>query len=238
MQVRSGVDKPGRVGRRTFARLGAAGACLLLLTASVGHRFAVSRSWRMMIDLPTHLQFAAYIGQREGFTAATQPQPTTQAEQEWRAWWEGLPAMLRALAEWTDQDSRDAQRQSRVVPPVGFVLDPPDFRQFDDRPALGDLCRHHWAGFAREWDRVKPSLVALLQAQLTAVRVQELVRQCQRAAGKRTHPFTLRVDFVGWPHEYERVEADNHLVLGAAYLTTARTDDLRALLRTRVTQAL
>ncbi len=79
------------------------------------------------------------------------------------------------------------------------------------------------------------------------LKLHDIVRDAERSMHRRARPFSLRIDFVcwprydpndqmyrGWPQDYRRLAAEDHLVLGISYLETARLDDLRAIVQMQV----
>lgn len=190
-------------------------------------RLAGSESWQMTIDIPEILQFAAYVAQREGFADTGDGKPPYLGQSEWREWWDLLLAQIRE--------------------PAGLAVDAPDFQSLTAKPRLRELCQRHWAEFIREWSKVKPQLIQLQMAQLGALKLHDIVRDAERSMHRRARPFSLRIDFVcwprydpndqmyrGWPQDYRRLAAEDHLVLGISYLETARLDDLRAIVQMQV----
>ncbi len=62
------------------------------------HWRASEDKWRIVIDWPQSLWFAAYIGQREGFELGGEIQASSQAETEWRIWWDNCDMPVYELA--------------------------------------------------------------------------------------------------------------------------------------------
>ncbi|WIG59505.1 MAG: hypothetical protein OJF49_002252 [Ktedonobacterales bacterium] len=198
-------------------------------------------SWRIACDFPEDLQFAAYIGQQEQFSLASDAPPRDAAERAWRVWWEALP-------HWLEERDMQAQQMERATPPVSAQeqmrqigalytarYDPPDFASLAATPALRDLCRQHWPVFQMLWSPPggeKMVLATMLGDQLRNVALNRMVRDCARVAGKReSAPFLLRIDFTRWPADYLRVLSNTHIMLGAGYLAAARMADFAGLLR-------
>jgi hypothetical protein len=69
-----------------------------------------------------------------------------------------------------------------------------------------------------------------------AMNIQQIVKECSDQAGHKPRPFRLRLDFTRWPEDYKRAVSENHLVLGIGYLGDARINDLRALLRSHISE--
>lgn len=186
----------------------------------------------MSVSTPEMLQFAAFIGEQEGFDPFAVDVPASPAEAEWRVWWEELPALEAGHGA---AIRRAAQERQRIPNPSRHVwLDPPEFEHWSDLPALQELCRRHWPAFKDGWDREKPLLAEQERRQTEALGLQRMVRDALRQAGKRGADFTLVVTFVRWPPGYQRPVDANHLVLGVSYLEPAHLADLRGLLSARI----
>lgn len=80
------------------------------------------------------------------------------------------------------------------------------------------------------------ALSAVLGCVSGRVVLNDLVRACEEDAGRPVRPFVCKLDFVRWPDPYERVDAENHLVLSIAYLETEGLPLLRTLLRLRLAE--
>ncbi len=103
-----------------------------------------------------------------------------------------------------------------------------------DKPLLLELCRGHWKVFLEDWRRGKPLLVERLGAQTRALKIQEIVRQQEHRLGRPVRDFHYRLDFTRWPSDYRREVAEDHAVLGVAYLEASRLEDLRAVVESRM----
>ncbi len=187
-------------------------------------------SWKMNIDFPIPLQFAAYIGQHQGFAPTADAGAASRVEAEWRQWWDSLPAVF---AEAQEESLRLLKAGERYPPELiaNIFLDPPEFERMANWPELQLLCRSYWDTFHPEWNREKMRLARRQVEQHRELGVQKIVKECARQAGHKPRPFRLRLDCTCWPTDYRRVVSGNHLVLGIGYLDDARIDNLRALLR-------
>lgn len=176
------------------------------------------------------LQFAAYIGQHQGFEPTGESSPASRVEEEWRQWWDSLPAVF---ADAQEESLRLLKAGERHPPELiaNIFLDPPEFERMADWPELQLLCRSYWDAFHPEWNREEMLLARRQFEQHRELGIQKIVKECARQAGHKPRPFRLRLDFTRWPADYQRVVSGNHLVLGIGYLDDARIDDLRALLR-------
>ncbi len=110
---------------------------------------ASNPSWSITTDVAELLQFAAYIGEHEGFVSEEDAPSGSQAETEWRRWWHELPHLLGDL----EADSRRSIRGSADAAIEESVLtdrlwpEPHEFPQFEDRPHLQQLFRRYWDEF-------------------------------------------------------------------------------------------
>lgn len=169
-------------------------------------------SWMVIEDIPELLQFAAFVGEREGFAPPPDGIPRSAAEAGWRQWWDEVPRQIRA----------------------GIPIDWPAFDSLADRPALRALCQAHWDAFLQEWQREKPVDIQRQLAQVRAMPVQEMVAARERELGRPARDFTLRLDFTRWPDEYHREVSGSHLVLGRAFLEPSHLSALRRLVAARL----
>ena len=140
---------------------------------------AHTESWQIRFDFPSTLQFSGYVGQQEGFSLTDSTPSSSQAETEWRTWWNIFETS---------------------TPEVRTQSDPPDFNSLKGTPALQQLCRRYWRAFHQMWGSSggkKMPTVSKMQSQLHQIRPDHIVRMCMRAAGKSdVHPFILQIDFV------------------------------------------
>ncbi len=109
-------------------------------------------AWRMAIDVPRELGFASYIGRVEGFSLDDGSPPASEAEAEWRAWWDKLPQKTQAGRSEIDRALQDLRvGNSPLRRPSGPWFDPPDFPGLADIPHVREMCRRHWDRFQDEW---------------------------------------------------------------------------------------
>ena len=185
-------------------------------------------SWQMSFDFPLELQFAAYLGQENGFSAEIQTAQPAQTEREWRAWWDDLPtrrfATMFAMEHWAD---------SRTV--SGFA--PPDFANLANMPALQALCLAQWPVFQQAWDGQNQVSASKLRQQTQRIRIQEIVADAAKATGKKGNPLLYFMgDFVIWPDDYLREVSKHHLVFGAQYAEPGQAERLRKLVAEHVSR--
>ncbi len=191
--------------------------------------------WDFSTDVPQDLAFAAHIGRREGFDVGDRA-PASAAEAEWRTWWETLPGIVQALRTEEEAAFRAYYTgQGEPGPPPSRWIEPPDFPALSTRPLVRELCRRHWSGFSERWERDGARLRRAVEQIWQTVDVLDVVTQCCEATGIWGGSFHLRLDFVEWPEDYERVDADDHLILGLAHLESQRGEALREVLRSRIT---
>lgn len=209
-------------------------------------RSSESTSWQMSSDVSEELQFCGFIGQREGFRLVGAPAGTA-VEAAWRNWWEELLARGRDSRLQYGQLARD----TLGLPPHGRLVQlrelatrrfedfgPPTFPGLADVPELQRLCQQYWPRFQSGWGMAggeRWELTQRLIEQQRRVRLDIIVHSCATAANKSAPaPFTLYLDFVGWPADYRRALSTQYLVLGADYLDEARAADFAAVLRDAV----
>lgn len=188
-----------------------------------------SASWRASLDFPEELQFASYVAQQEGFTLEEGGDAKSQAEIEWRSWWERLISRLPAKQE---------AMQQGIDPRAVTAFDPPAFNSLEAIPGLQTLCRKHWLAFHQYWGTVRgqrmPHIEKLLE-QLRRVALDQIVKECLREAGRtKSNPFNLRVDFVQWPVRYLHRASDQHVILGAQFVEPEHIDELTTILKTTI----
>ena len=179
-------------------------------------RTANGPSWQVRVDVPEVLQFAAYIGEREGFASPGSRPPCQPAEAEWTDWWNSLV--------------------TQAVESAGPAIDPPEFHSLAARPHLRDLCGRYWGDFADDWRETKMPLARRVQDQVLALSLQDIVREREKALGRRVSDFSLRLDFVRWPRDYRWDVSDRHVVLGVAYLEAGQVGATRAIVAARIAQ--
>ncbi len=201
-----------------------------------------SGSWRVAIDAPRELGFAAYIGRVERFSPDSGSPPSSEAEAEWRAWWDNLPRATREVRSEIDRVVRALRAGNPPSGrPPGLWLGPPDFPDLADTPRVRELCRRHWGRFQDEWESIRWQLISGgtgVPDMMPHIDLPRLVAECQRSTGKRGRAFDLEVDFVEWPRDYKRVAAQGYLILGSSYQEAERVDALRETLRQRITALL
>lgn len=199
-------------------------------------------SWRIVIDAPRELGFAAYIGRVEHFSLDEGSPASSKVEAEWRWWWQDLPQKSQAGRSEINrvlQDLKAGTPRPGSLP--GLWFDPPDFPDLADIPYVRELCRRHWDHFQGEWAAIKWRLTGSNRKPpnpMPHTNLERLIAQCQRSTGRRGQAFDLRLDFIEWPRDYERMAAAGHLILGSGYQEAEKADALREVLRQRITALL
>ncbi len=199
----------------------------------------VRSAWRVGYDMPEALQLAAYIGKAEGYTppdGAAETAAVTLAEADWRAWWDRLlgdNVGLRIERARAAMPGASFAEQVRAAHPSD-LYDPPLFDALDAPPTIQALCRRHWSAFHEWWDsplgREKRRLANALRDANQRLSLNQIVYHSVKAAGKRVSAsFALSFDIVIWPADYLHPISDQHIILGADYLTSEHAEAYRAL---------
>jgi hypothetical protein len=169
-------------------------------------------SWQLRCGFPEYLQLSGYIAIQEGFEFETHTGAQPLIETEWRMWWESLmlpPTPFAILPHQTDPWRR-------------VTYDPPNFVHLAHWPDMQALCQRYFPEFHRHWGMAggeQERLTGLMHEQLLRVRIDQIVDACVAVSGKRrSAPFTLMVDFVQWPTDFQRIASGEYLVLGKQYV--------------------
>jgi hypothetical protein len=180
-------------------------------------------SWHVTVDIAESLQFAAYIGEKEGFHI-TEQDVTSKNELEWLHWWQSLPTQEAAFSDsfgnYMKAQGTGQPDLSGIKPIIEeFAWFPPNFGNLDSHPELQALLRQNYDEFLRTATRPKMEMVIASETILHKAHTRNLAQEGARLKGKsEPEAFRLRIDFVRWPKDYKREISATHVVLGSAYL--------------------
>ncbi|HEX2911606.1 MAG TPA: hypothetical protein VH186_12420 [Chloroflexia bacterium] len=200
-------------------------------------QLAGKESWSVSFDLPEVLEFASYIGQQEGYNPEQSAVPASTAEAEWREWWLQVPELnMQFMTSWQElikANPPDYSKMQGLVPP----FDSPDFNSFSTRPALKALLHKHWDSFLKIRSRngAKPT-IAQFSEKVRKIQVQKFVQELEGVNKRQANPFKLKIYFVPWPENYERIAAPDLMVLSTSYLNRGREKDFEGLLRAQISK--
>lgn len=193
-------------------------------------------SWLVGWDTPEALQFGAFVGHEEGFAPTNPAEAAVGAdarlEDAWRGWWEGLVG--RTFGAHFDAVSKEAPvpphertaelqtaRMREAMRRAQLDFYPPAFPELAQLPALQELLQRHWPAFQGRWNAPggwKAELEEPQPALIGAINLRQIVAECARQAGHVAAPFSLRIDLLWWPEDYERRVSAEQLVLGLGFL--------------------
>lgn len=194
-------------------------------------------TWRITWDFSESLQFCSYVGQCDAHDPDDTNLSKSQAETEWREWWNKL--LNRAYPDVGAPDASSAEMRATQLRLSRLYYDPPNFDQLESFNTLQEQCRIYWPHFQKSWSLVggeKWRLSKQLTEQIHHLRVDKLVQQCARLVGKRTSAFVLQISIVRWPAFFHRSVSPRCIVIGTKYLERNHVDSLRALLKSHIVE--
>ena len=172
---------------------------------------------------PRSLQFVAHVALAEGFAQHLDSPDARlpERERDWRRWWE------HALHCEEPDDPFEL---------AWDWINAPDFLALRDVPRISRWCHAHWPAFREEWLRKEESFLIRVDSAMHGVRVNRLVREWERSAGRAIRPCILEVYFVQGLREHHREVYLDRLVLGEAYLEPRNAPLLRSAMKVQISK--
>lgn len=201
-----------------------------------------SDSYTIRMGDPYVLQFAAFIGLKEGFNSAPTSQPVSPAEAQWLEWWLALPASILERNAYLQEAIKDSAGKPdpglmQKANPSNYGYNPPTFSAIpEDKLALRELCLKYHPQFVAWNQQEQPKIEGQTRGFTERIKLHKMIEGIEKANGRKARAFKLRLDFVYWPENYLRVISDNHFVLTAPYGSPEKEQKLKELLQTYISK--